>query len=472
VLAASVAVGAAETARDAVNRTVNQAVRAGKRSCSAMGVHVVDLASGETVYAHNADQQRIVASNAKLFTTAAALDRLGPGYLFETEVLARGEVDRGTLRGDVAVVGGGDPNISGRNYQGDPMAPLRQWASEIERQGIRRIDGDLILVDGLFEGPLVHPDWPRDQLAKWYEAPVAALSFEDNCTLVRIWPGDRPGLPAQVEMVPRLPVFDLETTALTTSSSRRHKVGVTRGGDEDRLTVWGNIYSNAGPVETWVPVKDPVAYFGLALERALADAGVELAGTRRASRELPPGSWRRVLVHRNDLLSTLEVINKRSQNLYAESVVKLLGAVSCGRGDWQSGTRAVGGFLSELGIEPGEYRMADGSGMSRNNLFTPRQLTTLLGGMFRHRWSAEFLRTLPYSGESDLSWEKRLETPPYRGNVFAKTGRLRGVSTLSGYAKAVSGRVYAFSVLSNPCHGDWPAKNSQDEIVKAIIANG
>ena len=132
----------------------------------------------------------------------------------------------------------------------------------------------------------------------------------------------------------------------------------------------------------------------------------------------------------------------------------------------------VGEFLAGLGIRPGTYRMADGSGMSRNNRFTPRQLTTLLSAMLRHRWATEYLDTLPHSGERDLSWEKRLEEPPYRGNVFAKTGRLRGVSTLSGYAKSVSGRLYAFSILGNACKGDWPAKDAQDRIVRAIVRDG
>jgi D-alanyl-D-alanine carboxypeptidase/D-alanyl-D-alanine-endopeptidase (penicillin-binding protein 4) len=92
--------------------------------------------------------------------------------------------------------------------------------------------------------------------------------------------------------------------------------------------------------------------------------------------------------------------------------------------------------------------------------------------MFEHRWAAEFLRTLPYSGEKELSWERRLAEAPYRGNVFAKTGRLRAVSTLSGYAKAVSGRVYAFSVLCNETAGDWGARAGQDAVVRAIVRNG
>jgi D-alanyl-D-alanine carboxypeptidase/D-alanyl-D-alanine-endopeptidase (penicillin-binding protein 4) len=455
-----------------INSRVNAAVRGAKGSCQSIGVHVVDLSTGETVYAYNADRQKIIASNTKLFTTAAALDLLGPGYQFETEVLVRGPVRRGTLKGDLAVVGGGDPNISGRHYQGDPLAVFRGWAEKLAERGIRRIEGDLVLVHGLFEGPMVHPDWPKDQLEKWYEAPVSALSFEDNCALVKISPGTKPGAQADVQLVPRLPVFDVETTALTTSSSRRHKVGVTRGGDEDQLTVWGSFYSKAAPVETWVAVKDPVQYFGMALQQALSESGIEHTGDLWPVEELPGSDWESVLVHRSDLLSTIEVLNKRSQNLYAESLVKLIGARGCARGSWEGGRQVVGEFLDRIGIDAGEYRMADGSGMSRNNRFTPRHLTTLLGAMLEHPSGGEFLRSLPFSGEADLTWEKRLEQAPYRGNVFAKTGRLRGVSTLSGYAKAQSGKVYAFSVLCNSVTNEWMAKDSQDEIVKAIISNG
>lgn len=474
VLALSLLCGpvGADSATDAVNRAVNAGVRTAKRSCGALGVHVYDIASGRSVYEYNADRQGIVASNTKLFTSAAALDRLGPGHFFETEVLIAGRVAGGALTGDLAVVGGGDPNISGRHHQGDALAIFRGWAAELKQRGIRRIEGDLVMVDGLFEGPHVHPDWPRDQLAKWYEAPVAALSFSDSCALVKIWPNGRSGTRAQVDVLPRVQFFDVENTATTTSSSKRHRVGVTRAADEDRLTVWGAVYHGARPVETWVAVDDPVRYFGVALRQALEDEGVGVGGDVRVSRQLPPAAWTRVALHRSDLMSTLEVINKRSQNFYAESVLKLLGARTCGRGSWDAGVRVVGEFLQSLGLAPGSYRMADGSGMSRNNRFTPRQVTTLLAKMLDHRHATEFLRTLPYSGEAGLSWEKRLADEPYGGNVFAKTGRLRGVSALSGYAKAGSGRLYAFSVLCNNSRGDWGAKAGQDEIVRAIIRNG
>ncbi len=463
---------------------VNAQVAAARQASGALGVQVVDLRTGDTVYSYNGQTQRILASNTKLITSAVALDRLGPGYFFETEVLVRGEVEGGVLTGDLAIVGGGDPNISGRQYQGDSFGAFRGWAAALKELGASRIDGDLVLVHGLFDQEYVHPDWPRDQLSRWYEAPVAALSFNDNCVLVKVTPA-RPGAAARVETVPPLPMFTIESTALTTSRSRSQWLNIDRrqhGGHGDILTVAGRIYQRTESFDKWVAVFDPLRYFGAALKAALAEEGIEITGRVLASSGLPrpdpslegtaPSRWRRLLTHRTDLLTVLEVVNKRSQNFYAESVLKLLGARLCGSGTWAGGLDAEREFLAEVGIEEGTYRLADGSGMSRNNRFTPEQLTTLLHHMFHHRWGEEYVRTLPYSGERDLRWSERLADGPYRGNVMAKTGYLSGVSTLSGYAKAGSGNIYAFSILMNSIRGVWKARAAQDRIVRAIIDHG
>ena len=363
---------------------LNEAVRAAKKVSSAMSVHIVEVASGEEIYSYNADQQRIIASNTKLLTTAAAFDTVGPGFIFETNVLWRGERGDGGLRGDVAVLGGGDPNISGRHYGGDPMVVFRQWAQEFKRLGVHRIEGDLFLVTGLFEPPLVHPDWPRDQLHRWYEAPVAALSFSDNCVLVRVWPGGAIGEPARVELIPDLGVLRVENTARTVDSARQHKIVVDRRNGSDLLQISGSMYRRAAPVESWVTVPDPVSYFGVALKSAFEAEGVELLGGLRPSMRLPTGQWRWVTGYRSDLMTTTEVINKRSQNFFAESLLKAMGARLCGSGSWEAGRQVVEEFLERVGIQPGEYRLADGSGMSRDNRFTARQLTTVLRYMFEH----------------------------------------------------------------------------------------
>lgn len=477
LLAGLLAVPAAQASSPAFRAAVNHQVASARRIAPEIGVHVVEIESGETVYSYNPDTLRVVASNNKLFTSAAALDRLGPGFFFETRILVRGRVRDETLEGDLAVIGGGDPHISGRAWAGDSFGAFRPWAEALRELGIRRIAGDLVLVHGLFDQEYVHPDWPRDQLTRWYEAPVAALGFNDNCVLVRVRPTGRSGRPAQIEVVPPLDLFRVESSARTTTRRRQQWLRIDRrtGAESHVLTVAGLIYHRTESVDKWVTVADPVLYFGTALRTALAEEGIAVDGRLRLTASLPgsdPNGWRPVVTHRTDLLTVVEVINKRSQNFYAEAVVKLLGALLCGGGNWPAGLRVVEEFMAQYGLEAPGYTLADGSGMSRRNRLTPRQLTGLLRHMFFHRWGPEYMRTLPYSGEPDLNWEKRLTGPGYRGNVLAKTGSLRNVSTLSGYAKARSGKLYAFSILCNRARTIWQSKDAQDRIVRAIIDHG
>ena len=471
LLGVEASVGQTQAFRSAVNSQVSAA----RKVAPHLGVHVMEVSSGKTVYSFNPETRRIIASNTKLFTTATALDRLGPGFFFETGVEVRGEVRGGVLEGDLAVIGGGDPNISGRQYYGDSFGAFREWAAALKAEGIEHIAGNLVLAHGLFDNELVHPDWPKDQLTRWYEAPVEALSFNDNCVLVKVEPGAAPGRPARVQTIPPLPLFSVASSAGTTSRTKWAGLNISRKVTPDQenvLTVSGNIYRRTEKIDKWVAVADPVAYFGAALRQALLEEGITLDGRTTEVAQLPGGDWRRVHTHRTDLLTALEVINKRSQNFYSESVLKLMGARLCGEGSWEQGKRVVREFLSEIGLDAGAYSLADGSGMSRNNRFTPSQITHLLRHMFYHPRGTEFIQTLPFSGEVDLSWQKRLAHPPYRGKVLAKTGTLNGVSTLSGYARAISGKIYAFSILCNSSRSNYQAKTAQDRILKAIIDHG
>jgi D-alanyl-D-alanine carboxypeptidase/D-alanyl-D-alanine-endopeptidase (penicillin-binding protein 4) len=249
-------------------------------------------------------------------------------------------------------------------------------------------------------------------------------------------------------------------------------LGRRTGSESHVLTASGRIRSRTESIDKWITVTDPPRYFGEALRAALVEEGVGIDGATVEVAGLPEVGWRSVHVHRTGLLPVLEILNKRSQNFYAESLLKLLGARLCDEGSWAAGHRVVADFLAEIGIEPGTYSLIDGSGMSRGNRLTPRQMTLVLRHMFYHPWGGEFVRTLPYSGEVDLRWEKRLADPPYRGNVMAKTGYLNGVSTLSGYAKARSGKLYAFALLMNSIRTKNAAEAAQDKIVRAVVDHG
>ncbi len=442
-----------------------------RKAARAVGVHILDLAADKTVFELDADSPRILASNTKLLTTAAALVELGPEHAFETRVMIRGAVEGDVLRGDLAIFAGGDPNISGRFHDGDSYAVFREWAAALKARGLTQVSGDLYLVNGMFEEPRVHPDWPRDQLTTWYEAPVDALSFSDNCVLVRVRPARKSGAPAIVETVPRLDYFAIRNSART-GDGKKHKLFVTREAESDTLVVSGWIGRGTGQVDVWVAVHDPAAYFAAALRGALAEEGIAVAGADRYAHGAPEGVWEQVASHRSDLQRTLEVTNKRSQNFYAESLAKFLAWKSSGHGSWPAAVDAISRFLVSLGVPADAFRLADGSGLSRGNVMTARAMTTLLERMYFHAFGREYVRSLPHSGEDGLKWERRLAQPPYRENVFAKTGTINGVSTLSGYVKATSGRVYAFSILCNQVRSNASAHAAQDRILRALIDRG
>jgi D-alanyl-D-alanine carboxypeptidase/D-alanyl-D-alanine-endopeptidase (penicillin-binding protein 4) len=467
--AAPQAVGVPAVGATPLQQAVGLEVGRALRDTAALGVHVLELASGDTVYTYNGDEERLTASNTKLFTTAAALDAFGPGFLYETRLGMRGAIAGGELHGDLGVIGSGDPNISGRAFDGDSFAVFRDWARELAAHGVRRVAGDLYLATGLFEPLQIHPDWPRGQLASWYEAPIAALSFNDNCVLVRVWPSLRGGA-ARIETVPPVPVFRIANSARTSDSRRHNHLTVLRR--EDELVVSGSIYRGSGPLEEWVTVPDPVHYFGLGLIQALAEEGIEVRGQLRPVEHLPGPVWEQVAVYRSSLLDAVRIANKRSQNFYAESLVKLLGARRCGEGSWRKGVEVVREFLVGLGVPGTAFQMVDGSGLSREDRFTPRATTQLLRHMYFHPWGAEFVQSLPGAGEEDGSLHVRMTLPPYRGNIFAKTGTIEGVSALSGYARAVSGKTYAFSVLLNRTRSTGEARQAQDRIVMALVDHG
>jgi D-alanyl-D-alanine carboxypeptidase/D-alanyl-D-alanine-endopeptidase (penicillin-binding protein 4) len=447
-------------------------VRAAHAWARQVGVHVVNLDNGATVYAEDATAPRILASNTKLVTTAAALDALGSGHQFETRVAISGRLEASVLAGDLAVIGQGDPAISGRFHDGDPYAIFNRWADELLERGVRRVAGRLLLVDGYFDDQAVHPDWPRDQLTRWYEAPVGGLSFSDNCLLVRVYPGAKAGELARVETVPSLPDYAVRVTARTTTSRRRGLIHISRALDGDAITVSGAVYHRSGPYEAWIAVRSPHEYFGRALRDALERRGIAVDGATERLPRLPEGAWETVAAWRTPIQDVVSTTNKRSQNLFAESLCKLLGRVVLGEGSWKSGVEAVSAFLARAGLAPGSYEIVDGSGLSRRNRMSAEQMTRLLAYMYRHPQSAPYLASLAYSGEQGLKWEHRLASLPYRGNVFAKTGTLNDVSTLSGYAKGRSGAVYAFAILFNGTKSNWRLERVQDAIVRAVVDRG
>ena len=429
-----------------------------------VGVAVCDLVERRWLFLYQADSPYAVASNAKLATTAAALELLGPGYQFRTTVAHTGKVQGdGVLVGDLVVIGRGDPSISGRFHDGNPTAVLAQWADAVKAAGIREVRGDIIADETYFDRRHTHPDWPKGQHAAWYCAPVSALSFNDNCVLVVVRPSEKNGEAARVEVVPPTGYVRLFNRCRTIRS-RNGRVVVHRPAGKNDIYVGGGIPRKGPPFSVWVTVHEPALYTATVFREVLAARGVKVTGRVRLKTptvRFGPGRLREIITTTSGLREAVEVANARSQNFYAGQIFKTLGREKAGEGSFAAGARVVEAFLRGAGVK-GPVALADGSGLARTNRLSPMQIVTLLAYMNCRRTGSIFVRSLARPGEPGTLANRLLQL---KGKLFAKTGYIVGACSLSGYLEAANDRLLAFSILVNDFRIPlWRVRAFQDAI--------
>ena len=437
---------------------------------SETSIQVVELETGRVVAERGPHAPLAPASNMKLFTTAAAIDTLKPSFEVTTALYARGEVDAGgTLNGDVKIVGRGDPTIGGRFHDGESTAVLQEFAADLKRAGIKTINGNLIFEYGYFDTEYIHPTWPVDQLVNWYEAPVSAFSMQEGCVQVRVLPSGS-GKACVVQLEPPTSYLRVENSCRT----GRGLPFITRHRGTNTVIVRGGVPARSGATEVFVTVEEPVRYFASVTNETFARSGLRITGTIVLTPHDTRTDWRVVSKHTTPLSILVYVINKKSQNHYAEQVLKMLGAETNKSGSWVAGSAAVKEWLTtKVGVPPNEFHPIDGSGMSRNNRASANAFVDLLRYMWKSPWREEFVSSLPYSGDPDSKFGNRLKQAPFARQVYAKTGYIAGVIGLSGYVHAQSGRVYAFSFLFNHYRvGVYAVYRLQDEMLKEIIKGG
>ena len=466
VAAAPVDAASGVTLEERLSSLMNGSVARNSES----SLQVVEVDSGRVVAERDPHQPLAPASNMKLFTTAAAIDLLGDRFEVTTTVYVRGNVEpSGTLDGDVKIVGHGDPTIGGRFHDGNATAVLQEWATDLQRAGIKTVRGNLVFEYGYFDTEYIHPTWPVDQLVNWYEAPVSAFSLQEGCVQVRVLPS-RPGRQCVVQLDPPTQFLEVANTCVT----GRGLPFITRPRNTNTVIVRGGVPARSGATEVFVTVEDPIHYFATVTAETFQRAGLKLEGQIVITPKDARPDWRAVSQHSTPLDVLVYVVNKKSQNHYAEQVVKMIGAEKGGGGSWPSGTKEVTQWLTtKIGVPPEEYSMADGSGMSRNNRASANAFIHLLRYMWDSPAREDFVSSLPYSGDPDAKFGHRLRNPPYARQVYAKTGYIVGVVGLSGYVHAQSGKIYAFSFIFNRYRvGVYAVYNLQDAMLKEIITRG
>ena len=429
------------------------------------GLVVEDVTDGTRWFAHEPRRPLKPASVLKLFVTAAALERLGPDFRYETRVYARD--------GELWVIGCGDPGLGDERLaarRGQAVTSVfDEWAAALRARGIRTLE-TIVLDDGVFDHVRRHPDWPVEQAHTWYQAPVGGLNFNDNCLDARV--GLRNGV-VDLVLQPPLPTGFIRNELAV---GKQHRPGVTRGLNSDVFVFRGTVARTANLRPT--SVGRPSVFFGHALRLALESRGTAVTGqvVRRTIPSAVLADATPLATHSTPLPDVLWRCNAFSQNLFAECLLKSLVAYEPGGGrsgrpgNWEDGARLLHGILSDLGLSLEGAVFRDGSGLSHENRVTAEQVVQVLSIMWRHRHSGMFRESLSVAGREG-TLRRRLDEPLLRERIRGKTGTIRGVRALAGYATRLDGTTLSFALLVNGVGANDLARQVCHVLVEAGVAD-
>ncbi len=429
------------------------------------GVAVVDE-RGSLVFGRNARQLFIPASNTKIVVAAVASALLPPDWTVKTSLYADGAVAGGVLRGNLVLYGRGDPTFGKRCFATDTLRPgacetdaftrLRELADGLRARGIREVHGDIVGDGSYFAPELVNPNWESFDLNWWYAAPVSALGFNDN-SVDFVWgPGTAPGTPAVITMSPDLGDVVFENRTVTVPGGGPSDIGDRFFREPGTLDVWaeGAVAVDQPPRTESFAMPDPNLFTARALRRTLEQAGIAITGTTRSTTDSMRYRQARTTTPLAEITSRplrewIFPILNRSQNWFAEMVLKQLGRRFGRAGSWAEGLAVERRFLIDsVRVDPTELSLVDGSGLASGNLISPLAFTRILRFIRAHPRAQTFVAALPQAGGVG-SLRNRFVRTPVAGRVRAKDGSIGGVNSLSGFVERPEGGTLTFSVMAN-----------------------
>ena len=428
-----------------------------------MGIKVVSLQSGKTLYALNSNHLFTPASNNKLYTVSAALHYLTPQFNFETPVWIDSTYKDSAHAPRLVLVGGGDPDFY--------LPGLKLIAQGISKN-IQSID-TLIIDNTLFDDVHFGPGWMWDEGSDWYFAHVNAMTFNDNCVDIAVTPGAVGEKPI-VSLFPNTKYITIVNKAVTVKDTIDfNELKIERRWQEKSnvIDISGELLKDADEEVYYRNVEDPALFTGAVLVDLLNQSNIKVKTSviigRTSSTMIPIYTY-----YSKPLTNSLTDFLETSDNLSSELYVKMIGHVTTGhQGSWNNGMLAIKTFLNnKVKIDTTKMRMVDGSGLSRYNLTSSDQITQLLKYMYsNHSYNSEFLSIFPAGGWNG-TLDNRIKSAEDKRRIRAKTGTMSGVSCLSGYVFTNSGEPLVFSIMTNGYVGDHnPYRKLQDDICKIFI---
>ncbi len=430
----------------------NQWINQEQLKHASIGICVQDANTGEELLATSPQLSLVPASTLKLLTTAAALEILGPYFRFETQLAYTGEIRNDSLIGNLVIIGGGDPAL-GSDYFKDHYLTrhfLDSWVKSLKEKNINYIDGDLLTDATVYEDQMIPNTWIWEDLGNYYGAGACGLSVYDNMYKIHLASPATAGLPTQIIATdPVIPDVYFDNQVLS-ANDHRDQAYVFGSPMESKRTIRGTIPKGEADFTIKASIPNPPYLLASQLKDKLETNRIKLSGEIRAQNETDVSPQVTVLARTASppLIDIIDVTNHESVNLFAEHMLKHLALLKTGKGSTKEGIKAVADFWEEKGIDTEGLFMADGSGLSRFNAITARQMVGVLTYMRTQSTNGEaFFKSLPTVPNGTLWYFHPENFPNYC--LRAKSGSMTRVRCFAGKLETDTGRELLFAVFLN-----------------------
>lgn len=434
------------------------------------GVSIRSAETGELLFSFNGDTRLTPASNLKLFTAAAALTTLGKDYTFQTELLTDGTINESDLNGSLYLKGKGDPTLL--------PSDLEEFARLLKKEGITKINGDLIADDFYFDHVRYSVDVPWSDEAANYGAAISALSiapdtdYDAGTVKLEIAANKRINEKAIIKITPESDPIHIVNRTKTVPAEATHHVTIERMHGANTIIVSGTIPVDSPIQKEWIAVWEPTIVTLNVFKQILEREGIRIEGTLKVEKT-PEKS---LTLHHHKSMSLKDVLipfMKLSNNGHGEILIKEMGKEFLDNGSWEAGLEIEKQALSTLGINSNNLVIRDGSGISHQNLIPANEITNLLYKVKQMEWFPVFYQSLPISGvEGKLkggTLRHRMQEGKLKEKVIAKTGTLTNVSSLSGYLIIDNNKAIIFSIVLNHLKDHDDGKKVEEDILNLLV---
>lgn len=429
---------------------------------SLWSLHARYLESGKEILNRNSNISVAPASNMKLFTSSAGLDILGEDYRFVTKLYYDGSIDNnGNLNGNIYIVGGGDPTLGYDLVKGSlPLGELMlTWIKAINEKGIKKINGNIIADALLYDAKPIPDMWNWIDIGNYYGTSSTALTINNNLYFLFFKPSNKVGETAKIlRMKPNIPGLTFANYMKTGARGSGDNGYIYCAPFQYNATLRGTIPAGVNEFSIKGAIPDPPLFAAQELKRVLNQNKIAVKGIPEKVISIRKYDEEKIITKTisPSLKDIVYIVNKRSDNLYTEMLLKASGLKEYGKGDIESGTDAVREYLERNKINSDGLIMYDGCGLSRSDAITTKMMVDLLEMITKKEYFDAFYNSLAVVGDpADISSYKSMgRGTEIEKNAHIKSGVISGVRAYSGYLKDRKGRTIIFSLIANNFNGE------------------